>query len=317
MRTPIEHLGRDALEVKGWFGAYKWLILRRASQIGILGLFLLGPFAGLWLIKGTLAQSLLLDVVPLTDPLLFVQILASGFFEIGTTTVIGAAIVAAFYFLIGGRVFCSWACPVNIVADTALWARRRLGIRQSARLKPSTRYWVLGLTLIVSAVTGTLAYELVNPVSLAHRSLIFGFGIGWLALAAVFLFDLLVMRHGWCGHLCPMGAFYGLIGARSLVRIRADNRAACDDCMECYEVCPEPQVIPPAVKSLASGGSPVILDGNCTNCARCIDICPNHVFAFGLRFGSQAEAEPNDTGHTGMAAWSPPPARPEQERLIA
>ena len=76
-------------------------------------------------------------------------------------------------------------------------------------------------------------------------------------------------------------------------------------------------MIPPAVKTAASGGSPVILDGNCTNCARCIDICPNHVFAFGLRFGSQAMPEPNDTGQADKTVMSSPSVRPEEEKLIA
>ena len=33
------------------------------------------------------------------------------------------------------------------------------------------------------------------------------------------LFDLLVAEHGWCGHLCPIGAIYGVIGAKSLIKI--------------------------------------------------------------------------------------------------
>jgi ferredoxin-type protein NapH len=101
---------------------------------------------------------------------------------------------------------------------------------------------------------------------------------------AVFLFDLFVMRHGWCGHLCPMGAFYSLAGSVSLVRVRADNRDKCNDCMECYEVCPEPHVLPPALKGAGRGLPPVVLSGDCTNCGRCIDVCSEDVFRFGLRF---------------------------------
>lgn len=40
-------LGAEAIRKKGWWQAYKWLILRRLSQIGILLLFLLGPWAGI------------------------------------------------------------------------------------------------------------------------------------------------------------------------------------------------------------------------------------------------------------------------------
>jgi hypothetical protein len=38
-----KRIGAEAVEEKGWLRAHKWLILRRISQFGILGLFLLGP----------------------------------------------------------------------------------------------------------------------------------------------------------------------------------------------------------------------------------------------------------------------------------
>ncbi len=44
-----------ALAAKGRLGANRWLLLRRLSQFGILGLFLLGPLAGLWLVKVNLS----------------------------------------------------------------------------------------------------------------------------------------------------------------------------------------------------------------------------------------------------------------------
>ncbi len=283
MATPIYDLGKDAIQAKGRLGAHKWLILRRFTQLAILAVFMMGPLAGFYILKGNLASSLVLETVPLTDPLLLLQMLAAGFFGLSSAAIIGAAIVAVFYFIVGGRAYCSWVCPVNIVTDAAHWSRRKLGLKTKAGFKPGTRYWILALTLILSAVTGTLAYEIINPVSIIYRGFIFGMGLGWVFLIGIFLFDLLVSKHGWCGHLCPMGAFYGLIGSASLVRIRADARDRCDDCMECYEVCPEPQVLPPALKSADKNGSPVILSGACTNCGNCIDICPHNVFAIGLR----------------------------------
>jgi ferredoxin-type protein NapH len=38
-------------------GAHKWLLLRRISQLSILALFLLGPLAGIWIVKGNLNYS--------------------------------------------------------------------------------------------------------------------------------------------------------------------------------------------------------------------------------------------------------------------
>ena len=42
--------GREAVQKKGWLQAQKWLLLRRLSQLGFLGLFLLGPVAGIWIV---------------------------------------------------------------------------------------------------------------------------------------------------------------------------------------------------------------------------------------------------------------------------
>ncbi|MCU7866257.1 MAG: quinol dehydrogenase ferredoxin subunit NapH, partial [Candidatus Thiodiazotropha sp. (ex Lucinoma borealis)] len=71
-------LGDDAIAAKGWFNSHKFLILRRLSQLGILALFLAGPWFGLWIVKGNLASSLTLDVLPLTDPYVLLQAMLSG-----------------------------------------------------------------------------------------------------------------------------------------------------------------------------------------------------------------------------------------------
>jgi ferredoxin-type protein NapH len=57
--------------------------------------------------------------------------------------------------------------------------------------------------LLLPLLTGAMVWEYVNPVSMLHRGLIFGFGWAWVVIAAVFLYDLLIVRRGWCGHLCP------------------------------------------------------------------------------------------------------------------
>ena len=207
-----------------------------------------------------------------------------------TLGLIGVAIVLVFYFLVGGRVYCSWVCPVNVLTDTAGWLRRRLGIKGSVHLARDTRYWVLAMTLVGSAATGMILWELVNPVSMLHRGLIFGMGAAWAIVLVIFLFDLFIMSRGWCGRLCPVGAFYGLIGRWSPLRVSSPARAACNDCMDCFEVCPEPQVIRPALKGAATGAGPVILSPDCTNCGRCIDVCSKDVFRFGTRFNNAIPA---------------------------
>ncbi len=274
--------GREATLTKGWWLAHKYLVLRRASQAIFVGLFLLGPWFGLWWVKGNLAGSLTFDILPLTDPFVFVQSLFALHWP-ETTALIGAVIVAAAYAAIGGRVYCAWVCPINPVTDAAHWLHTKLDLPKGWQPKRETRYWVLAMVLAVSALSGTIAWEFVNPVSMVHRGLVFGIGFAWAFVIAVFLFDLVVSRRGWCGHLCPVGAFYGLLGTRSVLRVSAQERARCDDCMDCFEVCPEMHVISPALRG-KDDDTPLILSHDCTNCGRCIDVCSVDVFKFTTRF---------------------------------
>jgi len=248
-------------------------------------MFLTGPIWGVWILKGNLAASSLFETVPLTDPLVALEALAAGHL-VSAQALMGVAVVLVAYLLIGGRVYCSWVCPVNPVADGAAWCRERLAMKNPRALPRSSRYWLLGGVLFVSLGTGTIAWEWVNPVTIMHRELVFGFGLGWIVVVGVFLLDTFVSRRGWCGHLCPVGAFYGLLGVVALWRVSASGRARCTDCSDCFAVCPEPHVIAPALKG---SESPVVRSPHCVNCGRCIDICPENVFRFTHRFNSRTE----------------------------
>ncbi|MEY4752729.1 MAG: hypothetical protein RJA44_404 [Pseudomonadota bacterium] len=275
-------VGHDARQHKGWWRSQRWLLLRRLSQLGVTALFLLGPLAGLWLVRGNLSASLTLDVLPLTDPFVLAQLLATRHVP-EWSALLGALLVIGFYALAGGRLYCAWVCPVNVVSDAASWLRRRLGI--SSGRAPRTRLgpWLLGAVLLGSALSGTLFWENVNPVSLTQRALIFGGSLAWGASAAVFLTELLIAPRGWCGHLCPAGAAYALLGQRSLLVVSASASSGCNDCADCYAVCPEPQVIPIALKG-KDGAGPQILDSACTRCGRCIDVCAPAVYTYTHRF---------------------------------
>jgi len=264
----------------------RWLIARRVCQTGFLALFLVGPLLGVWVLKGNLSASLLFDQIPLTDPMLLLQTLAAGHWPYATAWT-GALIVLVFYALVGGRVFCSWVCPVNLVTDTAAWLRRHLGIKTGRTPDGNTRYWLLAGLLAATALTGMLVWEWVNPVSLLHRGLVFGLGGASLLIIGIFLYDTLIASRGWCGHLCPVGAFYAVLGRIALVRISAHRRDNCDDCMDCFVVCPEPQVIRPALKGVGQQ-HPLILSGTCTNCGRCIDVCDRDVFKMTHRFDQRS-----------------------------
>ena len=277
-----KNAGLEAREKLGWWRAYRFLILRRLSQLSVVLMFLSGPLWNVWILKGNYSSSMLFDVIPLTDPLITAESLATGYVP-EWNTLLGALIIVAIYAFLASKVFCAWICPLNFVTDCAAWFRRKLGIRQSAKLPRNLRYGILVMILVGSAVSGTLLWEWINPVAALGRVFVYGLGATlWLVLA-VFLFDLLIVEHGWCGHLCPIGATYALIGAKSIVRVKVVDRKQCDRCMDCFHVCPEPQVL-----RLPLNGKPedsqIVLDKDCISCGRCVDVCAENVFTFSTRF---------------------------------
>ncbi len=170
---------------KGWWRSHRWLVLRRLCQFFVLGMFLSGPLFGVWILHGNYSSSLLFDTVPLTDPLMTLQSLASGHLP-ATVALTGAVIITVLYALAGKRLFCSWVCPLNPITDLANWLRRRFDLNQSATIPRHIRYVLLVVILLGSALTGTLIWEWINPVSLMGRSLVMGFGSGALLILALF-----------------------------------------------------------------------------------------------------------------------------------
>lgn len=269
---------------------WRFLLLRRFCQLMVPTLFLASPYLVQWtgdtlLINGNLSSSLTLGILPMSDPLAVLQGLLAGH-PMVAQGLIGAGVVTLLYGLLGGRSFCSWVCPINPITDLAAWLRKKLGIRNSHKLSRSSRYWILAMVLVLPLVTGMMVWELFNPVSQMIRGLLFGMGAGWYLIAAVFLFDVLISTRGWCGHLCPLGAFYGLVGRISPLQVSATNRKHCDDCMDCYAICPEPHILPAALKE-KKGDSPVLNKRDCTRCGRCIDVCEKNVFSFQASFNHQ------------------------------
>jgi len=231
------------------------------------------------LLKGNLSTSLLLGVVPLSDPFAVLQMFAAGA-SVAFDLLLGAAIIALFYTIVGGRVFCSFVCPVNMITDLSNFLRRKSGINQIQKRQPATRhmrYWVLALSLVLSYVLSITAFEFVSPIGMAHRGVIFGFGFGLAAMFVIFLFDLFVLKNGWCGHICPLGGFYSILGNASLIRVE-HNKDNCTVCMKCKEVCPESQVL-----FMVGKNSEQVLSGECTNCGRCIEQCEDSALSFTIR----------------------------------
>jgi len=261
----------------------RFLIGRRLVQALVVVLFVGGNLWGWTVLRGNLSGSVLLGVVPFADPFATLQLVVAGGALAGQIQ-LGAAITLVIYALIGGRMFCSWVCPMNPVTDLANFIGRRSNWFRGGNLEDprnplprSARSWLMVLALALSALLGIAAFEAISPVGMLQRGLVFGMGLGWWAVAGVFLFDLFVQRNGFCGHLCPLGAFYEVVGHWSLLRVVHDHQK-CTSCWDCLRVCPESQVL-----NLVSKGSGSILSGACTNCGRCVEVCHDDALSLGFR----------------------------------
>ncbi len=231
------------------------------------------------ILDGNLSSSRLFGLIPLSDPFASLQISLSGH-RLPWELLLGAGIILLLYALIGGRLFCAWICPINPITEGAGWLSRVLKIQGSLKLSRQTRFLLLGLALLLSLLLSTPAFEALSPIGLLQRSLFYGSWTGLGLILSLFLFDLTVLKDGFCGHLCPLGAFYSFIGRFGFLRIRF-HKSRCTHCMKCHQICPERPILRPVLdKEFQGGWIPL---GLCLNCGRCIEVCKEEALNFSLR----------------------------------
>ena len=296
-----------------WLYKNRYLITRRVMQIGILLLFFLAnsslvsianskhlilqgdissltngernlaiartkePLLPFNILEGNLSGSKILGIIPMSDPLAFLQIFVAGG-AISLNLALGAFVVLLIYGVFLGRGYCAFVCPINLITDLASLLRRKLKI-DNVRflvLGRKAKFGILALSLLLSFGFGTLAWESISPISMLHRGIVFGMGVGFFGVLAVFLFDLLLLKNGFCGHLCPLGALYSLIGAKSLLKIQ-HHVQNCTKCMDCLRVCPENQVL-----DMVGKRSDFVQQIACIKCGRCVESCSDNALNFSI-----------------------------------
>ncbi|WP_324055093.1 4Fe-4S binding protein [Aeromonas dhakensis] len=192
--------------------------------------------------------------------------------------------------LLLGRAFCAWFCPLGLVGEWLHGLRSRLlpeewtPPRWLDAVLRGQKFLVLAflLFIVLIAVPGaalpgyfTSPYHQAADMKMGafffNLTLISGLCLGWvLLLTATF-------RQGFCRYLCPYGAWLGLLGLLTPLRIRRDParclRSAGHDCDKCSRACPSRiqvhQLI--AVRSL-----------ECTSCLSCVAACPKRADALHL-----------------------------------
>ncbi|WP_374711743.1 4Fe-4S dicluster domain-containing protein [Symbiobacterium terraclitae] len=298
-----------------------WRALRLATQALFWALFL-APLAGFPWFRGTYVASRLAGI-PLTDPYGAAQAAVAGGLRLAGAALLGLGLVALVYLLLG-RAFCAWVCPLGSLLELAdraaerFLSARRAARRGEGRLRPAgplarpatdrlhpggplppqasdrlplagrparlaalprwTRWAIAIGVLLLTALTGQALFEWVSPQANLMRSLLFGFGLQLLIVAAVVAFDLFVLRRGWCRSLCPAGALYSLLGRFAPLRVGHD-RSACDRCGACVQACPW-DGRETLLETVAGRGRAEANPWTCANCGDCIDACPQGALRF-------------------------------------
>ncbi len=188
---------------------------------------------------------------------------------------IGTATVLVLWWLLGGRSFCSWACPYHLIAE---WA-------EAIHLKLAERKWVKDVKfhrgvrtvcyvifVALTAATGYTVFETISPTGIVSRALIYGPGLAMLWVLALLLFEVFVSRRAWCRYVCPIGMTYGVVGLFSPVRVQY-NVESCHHEGECRKVCLVPHVLDITIKGRARDAR-VDVAADCTRCGLCVDVCP-------------------------------------------
>lgn len=265
-----------------------WRFWRWASVILIHLIFFLSFAVDIQILEGTLNGSRFLGF-HLIDPFTTLEVFVAEH-HIGTNLVIGTATIVVVYLLIGGRTYCGWVCPYSILADLAEDIHHKLvakGIIKKRTYSHYIRYlfWIVFLAL--AAITGVIIFESINVVGLLSRAIVYGWSVALLWVAVVFVFDIFFASRAWCTYICPVGTTYSVLGWAGATRVEWND--ACDHCMACHGVCPEPHVLEltKAKYDKAREEKGIkrenIVNGDCTLCGRCIDVCHSDALGYNFR----------------------------------
>jgi len=192
----------------------------------------------------------------------------------GTVVLLVLTIVLA---LIFRRSFCGMLCPFGALQEFSAMLgvkifRKKLVI-PSAIDKPARylKYGILLITVGMAWLYGTLWMSPYDPyVAYSHLSAAAEYltdepvaMIGFILLAITIIGSIMYDRF-FCKYLCPMGAFYGIIGKISPSRVER-NDDICIHCQVCNKVCPVNIEVEKEVK---------INSAECINCNECVIACP-------------------------------------------
>ncbi|GLI58332.1 4Fe-4S ferredoxin [Propionigenium maris DSM 9537] len=178
--------------------------------------------------------------------------------------------------LIFGRIFCGWICALGTLQDLF----GRLGMKIFKRRYTISREWDGSLRYMKYVVllgiiyftwrTGQLVINSMDPfVAYSHiaagmEELLKEYAVGFGILVAMLLSSVFYERL-FCRYLCPLGAYYSIVGRFSFFKIKR-KKSSCVDCKMCDRSCPAALDI--------SSSERADTKGECLSCMKCVEACP-------------------------------------------
>jgi ferredoxin-type protein NapH len=229
---------------------------------------------------GSLSGSSALWLVQLIDVFAWLESFAAS--KSFTAAALYALLPVAGIYLVFGRAFCGWVCPMDYLFEmVGRLKKTKREARGAGRTAKSTGYGIAAGVLVLSALTGIPVFtNYVSHLTNFFRSIATGFSLAldlpanpavfWYSLFAIVL--LLVIEYAsprlWCRALCPVGRVYGIFNKVSLLRL-SFAPASCTGCSRCEEKCYM------KVNIMSRVHERTVRDTNCIYCGRCVEECGN------------------------------------------
>ncbi|MEW6408622.1 MAG: 4Fe-4S binding protein [Nitrospirota bacterium] len=266
--------------------------LRRIVLLAVIMLFLL-QFLRVKVLVGGLSGSVAVWFVRLIDVYAYFEsLIASKDF---TFEALIAVLPIIGIYLIFGRAFCGWVCPIDFLYEVVdkIKFRSQKSARPASQseagevrsqkkildISPKIGYVIAVTLLVISALIGIPFFtNYLSHLTNFFRAITGGVYLALnlpvdktvLIFSGAVIFFLLVLEYFsprlWCRVLCPVGKTYGLFNKISLIKLKFVE-GECGECNLCEQVCHMNVKITPYLDQQG------LRDINCIYCGRCVEGC--------------------------------------------